>query len=105
MFMESPYGDPANEKRMAMESFHGDTRSGQWIGRESSHSNAVSIQWIVSLVAMSEAGCAYSSERVFDGVNKGELLVSSEMDSALRVDKCTCEKCTGFKQRQSYESV
>jgi hypothetical protein len=51
---------------MVMESSHGDTATVQWIVRESSHSDIAGVQWIESLVAKSEAACAYNSERVFN---------------------------------------
>jgi hypothetical protein len=76
---------------MAMESSHGNTASVQWIVRESAHSDTMSVQRILSLVAKSEASCAYSSERVFNNRVKMNRYCSSELDSAPRVDKGTCE--------------
>jgi hypothetical protein len=43
-----------------------DTASIQQIVRESSDGDTASVQRMVSLVVMSEASCAYSSERVFN---------------------------------------
>jgi phage-related protein len=62
MEVESLHGDTASEQWMVRESSDGDTVSIQLIVRESSYDNTASVQWIVSLVAMSEVTCAYSSE-------------------------------------------
>jgi hypothetical protein len=66
MAMETSHGDRASEQRMARESSGGDTASIQRIARASSHGDTASVQRIVSLVATSEAGYAYGSERVFN---------------------------------------
>jgi hypothetical protein len=72
---------------MAIESSHGDTASVQRTERKSSHGNTASVQRIMSLVATSEAACAYSNERVFKDSVQVNRWCSSELDSALRVDK------------------
>jgi hypothetical protein len=86
---ESSHSNTVSIQRLVRESSHGDTASVQWIVRESSHGNTVSIQQIVSLMATSR-------ENVHIGVSnnhrvKVDRQCSSELESALRVDKHPCD--------------
>jgi hypothetical protein len=74
---------------------HGDTASEQWLAMESSYENTASVQRIVSSVVTSEAACVCRREQVIRTVTV-DRLSSSELDSALRVGKCTCEWGTVF---------
>jgi hypothetical protein len=70
LVMESSNGDTASVQRIAMKPSRGDTEC---------------------LVATSETACEYISERVFNDRVKVNRYCSSQLDSALRVVKITCQ--------------